>query len=316
MGSMAPHDVRGSRLLQHWAEVCPCTGPTPMSGSQFSRAVAHWYPSAGDGRMHPSLTRHVPVAVHAPSCCQEKQHFTNFLNFVLFLLWLSSVHSLVGALEWAENELQMGTEHNRMLLFVQDPLCACLSPKIQNIARAGSTAQLKNRIKNTLIELGGYTYILIFRKPVLEGKVPSAEASQQAGRRAWACCCVSWAYSTHCNIKHCLGNVSFLLSSVQALQSPAAPCISQGYPKGVVNRVSLCLCISTTRTCATVTRISLHPSRSLAPGSQQWHGTSRAGSRALTHVDAVTWLWEMKDFPQVSDSRHSCFSLISHGHTF
>lgn len=76
------------------------------------------------------------------------------------------------------------------------------------------------------------------------------------------------------------------------------------------------LCISTTKTCATMTCISSSSPGNLVPGFQHWHGITSTSSRAPRYVDAVTWLREMKDFPQESDRRHSCLLLIRHGDSF
>lgn len=42
------------------------------------------------------------------------------------------------------------------------------------------------------------------------------------------------------------------------------------------------LCISTTRTCATMTYVSSPPCRNLVPGFQQWHGITSTSRGALT----------------------------------
>lgn len=75
--------------------MCPHAGPTPTVMCQLSWALTHWCPDPSSRRTVPSPTRHLPVAVHALSFCQEKLHFTNFLNFFLVLFWMSSAHSLV-----------------------------------------------------------------------------------------------------------------------------------------------------------------------------------------------------------------------------
>ena len=129
--------------------------------------------------------------------------------------------------------------------------------------------------------------------------MPSAETNQQAERRGWVCC---WAASTHCNIKQ---PVSITCSSCFPQPNASNPCCTM-HLTVISKGAGVPLCISITGTCPTTTWISSCPSRNLVPGFQQWHGITSASSRALTHVDAVIWLQEMKDFPQAPDSRHGC----------
>lgn len=65
------------------------------------------------------------------------------------------------------------------------------------------------------------SFDLILRKPVLKGKMLSAETNQHAERRGWVCCCVSGAASTHSNIK-CSGSVT--CTSCFPQHDPSNPC--------------------------------------------------------------------------------------------
>lgn len=75
---------------------------------------------------------------------------------------------------------------------------------------------------------------LIFRKPVLKAKMPSAETNQHAERGGWVCCHVSGAASTHSSIER---PGSITRPSRFPQHDPSSPCRSvrlRKTPEGVV----------------------------------------------------------------------------------
>lgn len=127
---------------QGWGGVRSLLSPTPTLV-----LIHQWWQD--DSLAHQASPCGNPCSLVLP----RKTAFHQFLNSVLFLLWVSSAHSLVQAFEWAENELQMGTERNRMLLFVQDPLCTSLTQNAKHSKSWQETVSLHCTKKNTLLEL-------------------------------------------------------------------------------------------------------------------------------------------------------------------
>lgn len=171
-----------------------------------------------------SLTHQAPP--HGSPCsfpCQEKQRFTNFW-ILFYFCWVSSAHSLVQALERAENELQMSTEHSRMLLFVQDPLCMSLIQNGKHHKSWQEAGSLHCPIEKQNVKyINRIRYIdlnLSFRNCSWKRRC-QVQKQIHKQMRGWVCCCVNWAASTCCNIKYSLSETC---PSCTAQPNPSNPC--------------------------------------------------------------------------------------------